>query len=106
MKFKIIKRSIKNEEVDQVLNLADWGMSRKLIAKEVYGSTASGKPTQCSLMRIHTILRDYGIRVTDYRNGRNQQGRAMISAIRRETDVLESIRIATKEVTALIRKTG
>lgn len=106
MKFKIVRRSIKDEEAEQVLDLADWGMSRKLIAKEVYGSTASGEPTQGSLMRVHTILGVYGIRVTDYRNGRNQQGRAVISAIRREANVLESIRTATKEVATLARKTG
>lgn len=106
MKFKIVKQSIKDEEVDQVLDLADWGMSRKLIAQEVYGSTASGEPAQGSLIRVHTILRDYGIRVTDYRNGKNHQGKVMISAIRQEAHVLESIRTATREVMTLARKTG
>ncbi len=106
MKFKIVRRSIRDEEVDQVIELANWGMSRKLIAKEVYGSTANREPTQGSLMRVHYILRDYEIRVTDYRNGRNKQGRALISAIRREAQVLDSIRAASKNMAALARKTG
>lgn len=106
MKIKIMKRSITEAEADQVIDLAAWGMSRKLIATEVYGSDAKGEATHSSMMRVHHILRDYGIRVTDYRNGRNQNGRAMISAIRRETNVLESIRAASKEVAMLARKTG
>ncbi len=108
MKFKIVRHhSIKEEEADQVIDLANWGMARKLIAIEVYGSTAIGEPTQGSLMRVHHILRDYGIRVTDYRNGRNRYGKATIAAIRREADVLGSIRAAQKEVAAaLVRKTG
>lgn len=105
MKIKIVKRSISDAEADQVIDLANWGMSRKLIAREVYGSDAQGEPSH-SLMRVHHILRDYGIRVTDYRNGRNPNGRAMISAIRREANVIESIRAASKEVAMLARKTG
>lgn len=107
MKFKLIKRSIQDQEVDQVLDLADMGMSRKCIASEVYGTTEVGTPTASSLMRVHHILRDYGYRVTDYRNGRNKHGKAVIAAIRRDANVLESIRAAQKEVkTALTRKTG
>ena len=106
MKFIIVRRSIKDGEADQVLDLAAWGMSRKLIANEVYGTTANGEPTQGSLMRVHHILRDYGGRVTDYRNGRNQNGRGMIAAVRREADILAAIRAAQKEVATLVRKTG
>ena len=106
MKFQIVKRSIRDEEVEQVLDLADWGMSRKLIATEVYGGGEGDQPSKASLMRVHHILRDYGIRVTDYRNGRNKHGKAMISSIRREAHVLEAIRAAGKEVAAVIRKTG
>lgn len=106
MKFKIVRRSIQDEEADRVLDLASWGMSRKLIAKEVYGATATGEPTAGSMMRVHHILRGYGIRVTDYRNGKNQEGRAMITAIRRESNILDSIRAAQKEVAALARKIG
>lgn len=106
MKCQIVKRSIRDEEIEQVLDLADWGMSRKLIATEVYGGGDGHQPSKASLMRVHHILRDYGIRVTDYRNGRNKQGKAMISAIRREAYILEAIRAASVEVSAVIRKTG
>lgn len=106
MKFKLVQRSIQDAEADQILDLANWGMSRKLIAKEVYGTMANGEPTQGSLMRVHHILRDYGTRVTDYRNGQNRQGKAMIYAIRREAEVLDAIRAAQKEVATLVRKTG
>lgn len=106
MKFKLVRRSINEAEADQVLNLAAWGMSRKLIANEVYGTMTNGEPTQGSLMRVHHILRDYGGRVTDYRNGKNQNGRGVIAAIRREADILPAIRAAQKEVAALVRKIG
>ena len=100
MKFKIVRRSIQEEEVDQVIELANWGMSRKLIAKEVYRSTANGEPTQGSLIRVRYILQDYEIRVTDYRNGRNKQGKALIGAIRREAHILDSIRAASRHTRA------
>lgn len=107
MKFKLVKRAIRDEEADQVIDLAEWGMSRKLIAAEVYGNQGNGEPTPGSRMRVDHILRDYGIRVTDYRNGRNRNGKTMITAIRREANVLESIRAAQKEVVAgLTRKIG
>ena len=107
MKFKIVRRSINEEEADQVIDLANWGMSRKLIAMEVYGTdSGSNEPHDSSLMRVNHILHDYGVRVTDYRNGRNKYGKATIAAIRREANILDSIRAAQKEVATQIRKTG
>lgn len=106
MKFKIVPRSVQDAEADQVIDLADMGMARKLIAKEVYGSDSKGEPSHSSLMRIQHILSYWGVGVTAYRNGKNKHGKAVIAAIRREGDVLGSIRAAQKEVAALVRKTG
>ena len=106
MKFKLIKQCIKDEEADQVIDLANWGMSRKLIASEVYGTQGNGEATHSSLMRVNHILATWDVRVTDYRNGKNKYGRSIIPAIRREADVLESIRVAAKEVTTRMSKTG
>lgn len=106
MRFTLVRRSIKEAEADQVIALADAGMSRKLIAQEVYGSDSKGKPLRSSLARVHHILYAWGVGVTAYRNGQNKHGRAIIAAIRREADVLGAIRAAGKEVAALVRKTG
>jgi len=107
MKFKLIARSIQDHEADHVIDLGSMGMSRKLIASEVYGSNKKGECTHSSLMRVHHILRDYGIRVTDYRNGRNKEGKAVIAAIRREAEILPAIRAAQKVVaTAMNCKFG
>lgn len=106
MKFKLIKRSIQDHEADQVIDLANVGMSRKLIAKEVYGSNSKGQPSDSSIIRVSHILSTWGVGVTAYRNGANKYGKAMIAAIRREANVLSCIRAASKEVAALVRKTG
>jgi len=107
MKFKIVRRSIQSQEAEQVLDLADMGLSRKLIAKEVYGTDKSGEPTRGSLMRIHHILASWGVGVTSYRNGENKHGKAVISAIRREADIIVAIRAAGKDVVAtMTRKIG
>ncbi len=107
MKFKLVRRSIPEAEADQVIDLANMGMSRKLIAREVYGGADSeGEPTHSSLMRVHHILSTWGVGVTTYRNGGNKEGRAVIAAIRREANILDSIRAAQKEVTTALSKTG
>jgi len=106
VKFKLTARSIESEEVSHVIDLADMGMSRKLIAKEIYGSTSDEEPTPKSMMRVHHILRDYGVRVTDYRNGKNKHGKSVIAAIRRDSNILQSIRLSGKMLNALIRKAG
>lgn len=106
MKFKLVRRSIQDQEADHVIDLANMGMSRKLIAKEVYGADSAGEASHSSLMRVHHILSSWQVRVSDYRNGKNKQGRAVIAAIRREADVLESIRAAQKEVSQALRKIG
>jgi hypothetical protein len=105
-KFKLIRRTIDDTEADHVLELAHAGMSRKLIATEVYGSDRNGEPLLSSMQRVHHILRWYGVRCTDYRNGKNKLGRAMIAAIRREADVTEAIRTATKQMAAALKKTA
>lgn len=106
MKFQLIRRSIQDDETEHVCALADMGMSRKLIAKEVYGAKSSGEPVDGSPARVHNILATYGVRVTDYRNAANKHGRAVVAAIRREADVLSVIRSAQQEVAKAIRKTG
>lgn len=106
MKFKLMKRSIKDQEVEHINDLAEMGMSHKCIAKEVYGTTSNGGASLNSLQRIQNLLSSQGIRVTDYRNAKNQHGKSVIAAIRREANVLESIRAAQKRVVASLRKTG
>ena len=107
MKFKIVRRSIQDQEIDHVLDLADMGFARKLIAKTVYGSDKNGEPTRGSLMRVHHILASWGIGVTSYRNGENDHGKAVIAAVRREADIIKAIRAAGKDVVAtMTRKTG
>lgn len=107
MKFTLVKRSIQDAEADHILDLADWGMARKFIAAQVYGSNTRGEPTPSSIARVDHVLRDYGKRVTDYRGGKNQFGKAISAAIRREANVLNSVRAATREVVAkLACKTG
>lgn len=105
-KFKLVRRSIKDDEADHVIALADAGMSRKLIATEVYGSDRNGNPLRSSMQRVHHILAFWGIRCTDYRNGQNKLGRAMIASIRRNADVISAIRASTQEVVATLKKTA
>lgn len=106
MSIKIVSRSIQDAECDHVVELAMWGIARKMIAMEVYGTTKDGEPSERSLMRVHHILRAFEIGVTDYRMGRNKNGKTMLTAIRRETDIVDAIRVASKEVLAQFRKTG
>lgn len=104
MKFKLIARNVKAEEWEHVLALAEAGMSRELIACEAYGTTKKGEATPGARSRVSHILREQGVGVTAYRNGRNKLGRAMIHAIRREADVIQSIRNATAETIAAMAK--
>jgi len=90
-------------ETEFILHLARAGMSYACIAQEVYGSK-----TDYHVKRVGYILAYEEVRVTDYRNGKNQTGRAMIAAIRREADVLGAIREAAGQATEAVkvRKTG
>lgn len=106
-RFKIIHRSIEDLEADHVVELAHAGMSRKCIATEIYGSDRSGQPLRSSMHRVNHILSTWGIRCTDYRNGRNRLGRAMIGAIRREAseaDLTTAIRALAKETANAMKK--
>lgn len=94
-RLRIAKRTRVDEpETDIILQLAKAGMSYACIAQEVYGNK-----TAYYIHRIGYILSYEEVKVTDYRNGRNSTGRAMIAAIRRGANVLASIRTAAQRQT-------
>ena len=100
-KFHFIKRTVMESEVDHIIDLGRAGMACKCIAAEVYG-----EPTETSIRRVSHILGREEIRLTDYRMGRNQMGKAMISAIRNQVDIVNVIRAASKRITQALRKTA
>ena len=101
-RFRLVKMMQVNQpETDFILTLARAGMSYSCIAKEVYGES-----TESGIRRIGYILAWEGVKVTDFRNARNSLGRAMVSAIRREADILSAIRVASNRAAAAIRKTA
>ncbi len=102
MSFKFVRQSIDEDSIEDVLALADMGLSYKTIAREVWGDGH----IETLVKRVANILNSYGIRVRDYREGLNKHGKSVIAAIRRDANVLQAIRSAAKEVTASIRKTG
>lgn len=103
-KLKLVPHSVRDSEVDHVLDLARVGMSRRLIATEVFGKMKNGEPDDSSLQRVAYILAREQVGVTEYRNGKNATGRAMIAAIRREANVLTAIRTAATATTAAMKK--
>lgn len=82
---------------DQVLSLARIGFSARRIAKEVYGSELFSH-------RVGYVLYKNESGVTPYRNGENDLSKTILSAIRRDVNIMEAIRSAGKQVTATLRK--
>jgi hypothetical protein len=82
---------------DQVLGLAGVGFTAKRIAKEVYGSEDFHH-------RVGYVLYKNASGVTLYRNGKNDLGRSILAAMRREVNILDAIRSAGKQVTTALRK--
>jgi hypothetical protein len=103
-RLKLVARHLADEEWVYIVALADAGMSWKFIAKEVYGTQKNGEPSESSVLRVKYILQNEGTKVTDYRNGKNRLSRSMVSAIRKEADVLSAIRSATAETTAALKR--
>jgi hypothetical protein len=103
-RLRLVKRMrVDDPETDMIVQLAKAGMSYKCIAQEAYGAS-----TDYHVARVGYILAWEEVKVTDYRNGKNQMGRAMIAAIRREADVLDAIRTAAGQAAEAtkVRKTG
>lgn len=102
-RLRIVKQMrVDGPETDFILHLAKAGLSYRCIAQEVYGSTSD-----YHISRIGYILSWEEVRVTDYRNGKNSTGRAMIAAIRRDANILSTIRQAAGRVTEAMKiKTG
>ena len=105
-RLRLMKHDVTEPETHRILELAKAGMSYALIAAEVYGTKANGEPTDISVRRIGYILSREGVGVTDYRNGHNSLGRAVIAAIRREANILQSIRSAAREVAVKVRESA
>lgn len=101
MQFRLVKRSIEDAEAGHVEDLAAMGMSIKLIAEEVYGA-GSSKNSKV-LHRVHHLLYSKQLRLSDYRNGRNKHGKAVIAAIRREANILDNIRAAVSKTSNAMR---
>ena len=99
---------VRPAETDLILEFARAGMSYRLIAAEVYGRGKNGKPSRSAVCRVGYILNCEGVGVSDYRNGQNAIGRATISAIRRDANLLEAIRAASGRIVTTLRrrKTG
>jgi len=86
-------------ETDFILSLARAGMSYACIAQEVYG-----KKSEYHIRRVSYVLAWERVKVTDYRNGKNPMGRGMISAIRRDANILDAIKAAASQVGEAVRK--
>ena len=103
-RLRLVKRMPVDEpEAEFIVNLARAGMSYACIAREVYG-----KATDYHVKRVGYILTYEEVKVTDYRNGvgKNSLGRAMITAIRREANIISAIRSAASKAAEAIRKTA
>lgn len=105
-RLRLVSRSVNSADSAFAVELARAGMSRRLIAKELYGDDKKGKVSSKSLNRVGYLLGLEEQNVTDYRNGQNSLGKVMISAIRSEAKITEAIRGATKEIKAALKRTG
>lgn len=102
-KLKLVKRTVVDSESDQIITMAQAGLSYNCIASQIYGTDKRGEPTTGSISRIGYILQREDIRVTDYRNARNSLGKAMISAIRRGANIIDSIRSSSQQVSRRLK---
>lgn len=102
-KLKFVKRTVVDSESDQIINMAQAGMSYHCIASEVYGTDKRGEPSDGCITRIGYILQREDVRVTDYRNARNSLGKAMINAIRRGANIIESIRTSSQQMSKRLK---
>ena len=95
MSLTFVKRTVADAEIEFILNLAEMGMSYAEIAKQVWGEDCckrNGRVKENHISRISYVLRDYDVRVGDYRNARNLHGKAVIAACKRGDNLLASIR--------------
>jgi len=103
MKYKLVARHIKDQEADHAIDMARWGFSHRKIAGEVYGTDKQGHVSDRQVRRIGTILYGWGIKVKDYRNGQNKEGKAVLAAVRCDTNLLDAVREAGKEQLRILK---
>ena len=102
-KLKLVKRTVVDSESDQIINMAQAGLSYSCIASQIYGTDKRGEPSSGSISRIGYVLQREEIRVTDYRNARNSVGKAMVNAIRRGANIIESIRTSSQQMSKRLK---
>lgn len=96
-RLKFVKQRIEEPETEMVIELAHAGMSYACIAREVWGEEGPS-----AVQRVGFILSWEGVRVRDYRNGRNQLGKTMIAAIRRGANLIGHIKAASVKAAAKV----
>jgi len=97
-KLKVVTRRLGEFETDHVIELAHMGFSYNSIAFETYGGDSDGIVNGKSVDRVKYILKREEVGVREYRNMKNTFARSIVAAIRREVDIVQVIRSASKQV--------